>query len=176
MITYLDEEAGHVPAREMLLDRAFGPARFLKSSQRIRDGRMPADGLSLVAVDGSLLVGTVRLWHVTAWRLGAKALLLGPLAVADDQRGAGIGAALMRIATARAAERGHGAILLVGDPAYYERFGFSAASTGGLAMPGPFERHRLLALELKSGALTGAAGVIRPAGERLPVDAAVLAA
>jgi predicted N-acetyltransferase YhbS len=57
--------------------------------------------------------------------------------------------------------------LLVGDAPYYERFGFSAEKTGALAMPGPYEKHRLLALELVPGALDGAHGVIRPAGRRI---------
>ena len=47
---------------------------------------------------------------------------------------------------------------------YYSRFGFTAEKTGALKLPGPFERHRLLALELSPGALDGARGVIRAAG------------
>ena len=58
----------------------------------------------------------------------------------------------------RRARLGHRAILLVGDAPYYARFGFSAEKTGSLAMPGPYERHRLLALELVEGALDGARG------------------
>ena len=76
----------------------------------------------------------------------------------------------MRRAIAEASFRGHAAILLVGDAAYYERFGFSAQATGRLAMPGPYERHRLLALELAPGALEGADGVIRGSGRRLVAD------
>jgi predicted N-acetyltransferase YhbS len=60
--------------------------------------------------------------------------------------------------------RGHGAIVLAGDAAYYGRFGFTAEKTGALAMPGPFERHRLLALELAPDSLDGAAGVITATG------------
>jgi predicted N-acetyltransferase YhbS len=167
MIAYLDETAADVAAREAILDAAFGPRRFLKSSEKIRRGRLPAEGLSLVARDGDRLVGTVRLWHVAAGRTGGDALLLGPLAVAEDVRGDGVGAALMRLAIARAAERGHRAILLVGDEPYYRRFGFSTARTAGLAMPGPYERHRFLALELQPGALAGAEGVLRPTGEKV---------
>lgn len=165
MIVYSDEVPCDVAARDVLLDRSFGPGRRRKSSERIRAGRLSADGLSLVAKDGNRLVGTVRLWHVAAGST-QPALLLGPLAVDDDYRGAGIGAALMRLALARAMERGHRAVLLVGDPAYYGRFGFSEEVTGALAMPGPFEPQRLLALELAPGALRGAEGVIRPTGAR----------
>ncbi|WP_075217782.1 GNAT family N-acetyltransferase [Mongoliimonas terrestris] len=176
MITYLDEAPHDVGAREALLDRAFGPARFLKSSERIRAGRLPAEGLSLIAKDGERLVGTVRLWHVAAGHTGREGLLLGPLAVAADQQGTGVGGALMRLALARAKALGHGAVLLVGDAPYYGRFGFTAERTAGLAMPGPYERHRFLAVELRPGALLGAEGVLRPTGPRLPVDVPALEA
>ena len=81
-------------------------------------------------------------------------------------KSAGIGAALMREAIAEASRLGHGAVMLVGDAAYYQRFGFSAARTDALSMPGPYEKNRLLALELVAGALDGASGVLRPAGRK----------
>ena len=159
MVTIREERIADVAARESLLDKAYGVARFAKTSERLRQGRTPANGLSLVAADQHRLVGTVRLWNVTAGP-GRNALLLGPLAVHPDHRNRGIGTALMRRAIARARLAGHRAILLVGDVAYYGRFGFSAALTSELRMPGYFEPHRLLALELKSGALAGARGAI----------------
>jgi predicted N-acetyltransferase YhbS len=83
----------------------------------------------------------------------------------------------MRRAIARARLAGHGAILLVGNEAYYGRFGFSAALTGELRMPGFYERDRLLALELKPGALAGARGAIRAARAASPKsDSATLIA
>jgi predicted N-acetyltransferase YhbS len=93
-------------------------------------------------------------------------LLLGPLAVEPSLKGAGVGSALMRHAIAEASRLGHRAILLVGDAPYYARFGFSAAKTGNLAMPGPYERHRLLALELVADALDGASGVPKATGRK----------
>ena len=100
--------------------------------------------------------------------MARPALLLGPLAVDPSLKNAGIGSALMRHAIAEARRLGHRAILLVGDAPYYGRFGFSAEKTGSLAMPGPYERHRLLALELVAGALDGACGhASRPAGRKL---------
>ncbi|MFZ1772988.1 MAG: N-acetyltransferase, partial [Rhizobiaceae bacterium] len=95
---------------------------------------------------------------------------LGPLAVSPDFQGAGLGSALMRAAIEAAQALGHGAVILVGDAAYYARFGFSAALTGNLAMPGPFEKHRLLALELRSGALAGASGILKPTGRKLAAE------
>ena len=161
--TVVAEQDADVAAREALLDAAMGPKRKKKSSEKIRRGRRPSEGLAFVALDeGGRVVGTVRLWDVDAG--GRAALLLGPLAVDPSQKSAGIGSALMQHAISEAARLGHGAILLVGDAPYYGRFGFSAEKTGGLAMPGPFEKHRLLALELKPGALNSASGVIRGIG------------
>ena len=142
-------------ARGAARRRPSATAAYRKSSQRLRDGRLPAEGLSFVAPKRGRVVGTARLWHI-ACGAGKPALLLGPVAVAAAQRGRGIGAALVRRAIAEARRRGHGAVVLVGDAPYYSRFGFSAEKTGSLRLPGPFERHRLLALELMPGALDGA--------------------
>jgi predicted N-acetyltransferase YhbS len=148
-------------AREALLDRAFGAQRFAKTCQRLRDGRLPAAGLSFVAAADGAIVGTLRLWHVAADR---PALLLGPLAVMPAAQKRGIGRALMEAALAEAAARGHAAVLLVGDPAYYGRFGFDAAPTRALAMPGSVERRRFLGRALVPGALDGMHGRLRPTG------------
>jgi len=170
-ITVEAETAADVGEREALLDRVMGPARRTKSSEGLRRGLMPADGLAFVArnADG-VIVGTVRLWNISAG-IGADghpvpALLLGPLAVEGELAGTGVGSALMRHAIAEAGRLGHGAILLVGDASYYARFGFSAEKTAALTMPGAFERGRFLALELREGALDGAIGVLFATGER----------
>ena len=167
MITIRQERPSDIEAREALLDEAFGEGRYRKSSERVREDRLPAEGLSLTAADGKRVVGTVRLWHV-ACGTDKPALLLGPMAVADDCRGRGIGAALMARAIEAARKLGHRAIVLVGDAPYYGRFGFSMEKTGALWMPGPFERHRLLALELVPGALDGARGLIGATGQLAP--------
>lgn len=161
-----EERLSDLAAREALLDRAFGSARFTKTSERLRAGRLPAEGLALVAASGDRLLGTVRLWNVSAGP-ARPALLLGPLAVEEAWRGAGIGAALMRTAIARAQALGHRAILLVGDVSYYARFGFAAELTTGLDLPGPVDRERFLALELQPGALAGAQGLVRATGRPL---------
>jgi len=154
------ERASDVTAREALLDACFGDNRHLRTCQRLRDGRAPAEGLALSAVAKGRLVGTVRLWHVSAG--GIPALVLGPLAVDPSCRDLGVGAALMNQALAIAKARGHGAVILLGDAPYYARFGFSGLKTGELSLPGPFERDRLLGLELRAGALDGAWGMVAP--------------
>jgi predicted N-acetyltransferase YhbS len=158
------EISADIPAREHLLDRAFGKSRRRKTSERLRKGRLPSEGLAFTAVneDGAL-VGTIRLWDVVAGSAGAS-LLLGPLAVACEAQGRGIGAALMRHAIAEAKLRGHASIILVGDAPYYARFGFSPGPVADLHLPGPVERQRFLGLELAPGALDGAEGLVAGCG------------
>jgi predicted N-acetyltransferase YhbS len=175
MVTIRHELAVDVPAREALLDRALGAGRLRKTAERMREGRMPAEGLSFIAQEDESVVGTLRLWHVAAGP-SRRALLLGPLAVDASRRGHGIGAALMKGATEAARALGHAAVLLVGDAPYYGRFGFSAETTGALWLPGPFEPGRLLAQELVPGALDGARGLIAATGRPMPALAASVAA
>jgi predicted N-acetyltransferase YhbS len=157
------ERASDVVAREALLDACFGENRHTRTCQRLRDRRAPAEGLALSALHEGRLVGTLRLWHVSAG--GVPALVLGPLAVDPACRELGIGAELMNHALAAAKARGHGAVVLLGDAPFYARFGFSALKTCELSLPGPFERDRLLGLELRAGALDGAAGMIVSTGD-----------
>ncbi|TIL97170.1 MAG: N-acetyltransferase, partial [Mesorhizobium sp.] len=86
------ETAADVAAREALLDRAMGPKRRKKSSEKLRRGRRPSEGLAFVARDASGgVAGTVRLWDVRLGEGGAAVLLLGPLAVDPSLKNAGIG-------------------------------------------------------------------------------------
>ncbi len=164
MITLRQERPADVEAREALLDQAFGETRARKTSQRLREGRLPAEGLSLIAADAKRVIGTARLWDIVCGT-GQPALLLGPVAVTADCRNRGIGAALVRRALREARRLGHGAVILVGDAPYYSRFGFAGEKAAGLKLPGPFERHRLLALELVPGALDGAGGLLCATGQ-----------
>jgi len=167
MIQIRHERFADFEAREALLDAAFGETRYRKSSERLREDRLPAEGLSFIAAEGRRVIGTARLWDVSIGN-GKRALLLGPVAVAADCRSKGLGGTMVRRAIQAARKLAYDAIVLVGDPEYYERFGFSGGKTGALWMPGPFERHRLLGCELTAGALDGARGMIAPAGRMAP--------
>lgn len=166
------ERASDLRAREALLDVCFGKNRLARTCQRLRDGREPADGLAFSVTRHGRLIGTVRLWHADAG--GRQALVLGPLAVDPSCRKLGIGTALMNHALAAAKARGHAAVILLGDEPYYARFGFSLEKAESLSLPGPFERHRLLGLELRAGALNGAFGLIVPTGAALSDDTKVV--
>jgi predicted N-acetyltransferase YhbS len=173
----IDQQSPAVAAaREALLGRAMGLNWKRKTSQKLRRGRRPSEGLAFVArgEDGNL-AGTVRLWDVATGD-GRPALLLGPLAVDPQLKSAGIGKALMLHAISEAKRLGHKAILLIGDAGYYGRSGFSAEKTGALSMPGPYERHRFLALELVPGALDDAAGTLKATGRKAKAARAAAAA
>jgi len=164
MVTIRPELGSDTSAREALLDRAFGNKRHRKTSQRMRDGRLPADGLAFTAVDArGRLIGTVRLWNVTAGSAGAS-LLLGPVAVDQRHQNRGIGRQLMAHAISEARRLGHGSIILVGDLAYYAQFGFSREMTEALRLPGPVDRERFLGLALTDGALDSAQGLVTASG------------
>ena len=167
MFTIHHETLFDAAPREALLDAVMGEARFTKTAARLRESRLPAEELSFVARAKRRVVGCLQLWNVSAGPQ-RPALLLGPLAVASDRRNRGVGTALVRRALSEARRRGHRIVLLVGDAPYYGRFGFSSEKTQALWLPGPHERHRLLAHELASGALEGACGLVFATGRFVP--------
>jgi len=152
-----DEVSSDVVARECLLDRTMGPGRKGVGSESLREGNVPA--VALVAKDAEgTLVGTVRLWPVSVHGAGAV-LMLGPLAVDQGCGGRGVGSRLLVQAVEQARDLGWEAVILVGDPGYYRRFGFDPY--GDIVMPGRASAGRsLLGLELRRGALADAAGAV----------------
>ena len=156
------ETVADIAAREALLDRAMGPGRRRKSSEKLRRGRKPAEGLALAARDGAgRLVGTVRLWDVALGEGGSPALLLGPLAVEPARVGQGFGRRLVADGLAEAKARGIRIVVLVGDLPYYGRFGFTPVPPGRITFPGPVNPERILAVELADGALADYQGLVR---------------
>lgn len=155
------EQPEDAPLVEALVAKAFGPGRYAKSAYRLREGVEPEAGLGFVAVEGGILRGSVRFWPVLVGE--APALLLGPLAVQSDQRGRGIGIALMRRGIEEAKTHGHGAIILVGDPPYYARVGFTPLPSDSVRFPGPVDRGRILGLALFDSALESLKGEVRRA-------------
>lgn len=148
---------------ERLLDEAFGPGRQAKTSYRYREDVPPVESLSYIArLDDGEIVGSIRYWPITVGQKSNPALLLGPLAIAPRLQGRGIGASLTFQTLDLAAWGGHRLVLLVGDLAYYKRFGFFPASPHGIAMPDE-KPERLLVTELVEGVLASYAGDIAPA-------------
>ena len=151
-----------------LVDAAFGPGRFAKAAERLREGRRPRLDLSVTAWDGTELVGSVRLWRV---RIGeTPALLLGPIAVAPSRRGEGIAQAMTVEACLRGMAVGAGLIVLVGEERLFGPLGFFVPEPGRVVLPGPVDPRRVFVRELAPGAFEGVSGAVRPEPEdaRLP--------
>ena len=134
---------------EALLDAAFGPDRHARTAYRLRAGAEALAALSFAALGANgELVGTLQCWPVALVdAAGARRplVLVGPVAVAPARQGTGIGARMMDRMLAAADAEGTAGLILVGDAPYYGRFGFDSSRTGGWTLPGPVERHRLLA-------------------------------
>lgn len=161
---------------ERLYDEVFGPARFRKASYLFRDGVEPVRELSWIALEGDRLVGAIRYWPILVGETGHSALLLGPLAIAQDRAGKGIGRALMFKTLDLAAQLGHDLVLLVGDVDYYKRFGFVPATPHGFVMPGESRPDRLQVAPLKDNVLGRIAGEVRHVHTGLPAIAVAKAA
>lgn len=163
-------------AVERLYDEVFGPARFHKASYLFREGVDPVRELSWIALEGDRpgnerLVGAIRYWPILVGESGHPALLLGPLAIAQDRAGRGIGRALMFKTLELAAQLGHDLVLLVGDVEYYKRFGFVPATPHGFVMPGESRPDRLQVAPLKDDVLGRIAGEVRHLHSGLPAIA-----
>jgi predicted N-acetyltransferase YhbS len=154
------ERAEDGPLVERLLAESFGPGRFAKSAFRLREGVTWVAGLSFVAIEDGELRGSVRFWPVLVGTM--RALLLGPLAVQQPQRGRGMGIDLMRRGISEAKAAGWEVIILVGDEPYYSRVGFSRLSQR-LRFPGPVDPARVLGLDLREGTLATLRGEVRRA-------------
>jgi predicted N-acetyltransferase YhbS len=167
------ENPSDAPRVEALNAESFGPGRFAKSAYRLREGVAPIAALSFVAVEHvagqDVLRGSVRFWPIRVG--GHEELLLGPLAVQGDQRGRGIGIALMQAGLEAARQGPWRGVLLVGDEPYYTRVGFSRLPPGRVKFPGPVDQNRILGLSLKAGELLNLSGEVRRAQIDEPVCA-----
>jgi len=156
------EKPPHAAIVETLLDRAFGPDRFKKTTYRLRDGVEALSDLSYVALEGEggaeKVVGTIRYWPVLVG--DTPSIMLGPIAVDPDIQGEGVGSKLIRVSLNKAFALGHRSVILVGDAPYYGRFGFTRDLTLGMTLPGPVDLNRFLGLELVEGALNGVGGPV----------------
>ena len=159
-ITLAFERPQDGPRADDLVDRAFGPGRYAKAAERLREGNRLRPELSICAWDEGRLVGVARQWPILIGE--TPALFLGPFAVEASARGQGVGGALIVEACRAAEAAGERLTLLVGDLAFFAPFGFEAAPAGWLTMPGPVDPRRVLWRAHAAGAFEGVGGVVRP--------------
>ena len=152
------EQPSDHAAVEALVAKAFGPGRFVKTAERLRETNEPRLDLSFVAYDGQRLAGCVRLWPI---HIGDAPLIFqGPFAVDPDLRSQGLGARLIEVACEAAKAAGESAILLVGDLAYFSRMGFERTDSAAIQLPGPVDSRRVLIRRLGEGGAFK--GLVRP--------------
>jgi predicted N-acetyltransferase YhbS len=151
----------HGAAIERLLDLAFGHDRHKKTVYRLRQAAPAVSSLSFVVEQDGEVIATLRFWPVTLPN-HEQGLLLGPLAVLPELSGQGLGRALVRYGLATARAQAWPAVLVVGEPSYYEPFGFSREKAESLRLPGWVELPRFQAVELNPGALDGVEGLVNP--------------
>jgi len=157
--TLVAEAPLHTAAIERVLDRAFGPGRFAKTSERVRErGAVAEPALSRVALnEAGEVVGVCRIWRVDA---GGPLYFLGPLAVDPLARNAGLGADLVRAAVTACRGAAGDGIIAVGAASFFGPLGFGRVPDGRLSLPGPVDPSRFLWLELRVGALSRAGGPV----------------
>jgi predicted N-acetyltransferase YhbS len=165
---FMPEEPAHDVEIEEINAEAFGPGRFARTAQRIREGGPHDRTTSFVALHGHTVIASVRQTPVRAGE--GRALLLGPLAVRPAWKNIGIGRRLVTMATDAARKAGWPAVVLVGDEPYYGPLGFSRIPRGQVFLPGPVDFNRVLVYEIEPGAAALIKGLIdhedraKPAG------------
>ena len=155
-LRFAGERAQDHAAVDALIDRAFGPGRFAKTAERLREGVAAHPELSVCAWLDGRLAGAVRLWPA---HIGEAAVLfLGPIAVERSARRHGVGAQMVGCACVRASALGEAGVVLVGDVSFFGPLGFEPAPPGRVRMPGPVDPGRVLWRALRPGGLDRAAG------------------
>ena len=141
---------------------AFGRASEARLVDTLRASEHYVPGLSLVALKGNEIVG-----HILFTKLCVKsksgdftALALAPMAVRPDLQKHGIGSGLIAEGLKACKALGYKAVIVVGHPGYYPRFGFSSARAKGLKTTLPVHDEAFMALELAPGYLDGTGGLV----------------
>jgi len=156
------ERTGDAAEVDALVERAFGPGRYAKVSERLREGNHRLADLSFCAFGAETLVGTVRQWPVMVGE--TRGVFLGPIAVEGAWRQHGVGGRLIQRCIEAAVEADEAYILLVGDLPLFGPHGFEPVPAGQVSMPGPVNPARVLIHPLKSDGFQGA-GLARAPGD-----------
>ena len=154
------ERPADADAVRLVNELAFGRPDEARLVEALRDvlGR-----LSLVALADGMLTGHILFTPVHIERQDPSRTFAGlaPMAVLPAHQRKGVGSALVREGLAGCREAGYDAVVVVGHPEYYPRFGFVPAHTRGLRYEHPAPAEAFMVVELVRGALDGASGVMR---------------
>lgn len=139
----LPDAAAYDGAAAALYALAFGPGRHAKAAARLREGHNCRRDLSFVALADGHLIGACRLWPLMTDQ-GHDALFLGPIAVAPERQGQGLGGILVEACLEASDLLAGLPVILVGDLAFFEPYGFKRVPKGQLILPSPADPNRLL--------------------------------
>jgi putative acetyltransferase len=150
MIDFREERQHDQKAVFQVVSSAFAQLAEAQLIEKLREGGDIV--VSLVAEEDGQVVG-----HVLLSRMDApfRALALAPVSVIPTRQRSGIGSALIERAVQRARNDGWAAIFVLGDPSYYERFGFSAEAATGFSSPYAGRHFMMLRLWPSLPATTG---------------------
>jgi putative acetyltransferase len=118
--------------------------------------------VSLVAESGGKVIGHIMFSPVSLpGHLNVKLMGLGPMAVAPEHQRNGVGSALVRAGLEQCTELGFSAVVVLGHPEYYPRFGFSPSSRFGIDSEYEVPEDAFMAIELHAKALSGKTGKVK---------------
>jgi putative acetyltransferase len=140
-------------------EQAFGASLEARLVDALRGS---AGSISLVATVDDRVVGHILFTAVSIEpSASARVAGLAPLSVRPEYQRVGVGGQLVRAGLEECRRGGYAAVVLVGHPEYYPRFGFVRADTMGLECEFPVPREAFMVIELEAGSLAGLAGVVR---------------
>lgn len=141
-----NEQAFGTPTEAMLVDRLRGSP----------------ESISLVATIGDRVVGHILFTPISIEpAVQVRVAGLAPMAVRPENQRSGIGSQMVRAGLDHCRQHGYAAVVVVGHPELYPRFGFTRASTRGLTCEFPVRDEVFMAVELNTGALADVRGLVR---------------
>ena len=163
-ITVRPESHDDVRAIDVVHISAFGGEAEAQLVSTLRESASYNRELSLVAELGGRIVGHVLLTRVPLRRNGEEKhlLVLGPISVVPSQTHRGIGSELIQSSIKLAKEKGYGAIVALGHPEYYKRFGFVLAKDLGVTCNLPAPEDALTVKEIVDGNMAGGGHIEYP--------------
>jgi putative acetyltransferase len=126
----------------------------------LRDQAQPL--VSLIAEDNGAIVGHIMFSPVSLSGHSALRIMgLAPMAVAPEHQRKGIGSALVCAGLEQCKQLGFGAVVVLGHPAYYPRFGFLLSAGFGIGCEYEVPEEAFMVVELQAGFLDGASGTVK---------------